>query len=204
MPLTIPPSTYASQISFSSVNGLTSSNVNSAIDEVYSESVKLDLANILTEILTLTNSNTATSTTTGTLRLPGIGMGNGNIYLATPPTTDNNQKAATTAFVNNYISRGTDSGGRQFIRFGNSSGSGLLIKFGTSVPTISANTGSISYGGTPGFSSILNVIACNGDGGANDSHVNVSSWSNTGFNVKTPTLSSGNYRVNWIVFGVPA
>lgn len=204
MPLTIPPLTYANQISFPPGNDLNANEVDSAIREVYTKAVKLNLANTLTEILTLTNNNIATSTTTGALKLPGIGMGNGNIYLSTPPTTDNNQKAATTAFVNNYLSRGTDSGGRQYIRFGNSSGLGLLIKFGTSVPTISANTGSISYGGTPGFSTISNVIACNGDGGASDSFVNVLSWNNTGFNIRTPSLSSGNYRVNWIVFGVPA
>ena len=204
MPLTIPPNAYANQISFTSVNGLVSTDVNTAIDEAYFKTAKLDLANILTEILTLTNNTTATSTTTGAFKLPGIGMGNGNIYLGTPPTSDNNQKAATTAFVNNYISRGIDSNSRQYIRFGNSSNSGLLIKFGTSVVTVANNVATINYNGSPAFGSIHSVIVSNGDSTASTSAVHVNSYNATGFVIQTPSYASGNYRVNWIALGIPA
>jgi hypothetical protein len=88
MPLTIPPSAYANQISFTSVNGLASNNVNSGIDEAYSKSAKLASDNTLTGKQNIANTTASTSPTTGALVVSGgMGIGGdisvGGIILAT-------------------------------------------------------------------------------------------------------------------------
>lgn len=81
MPLTIPPNAYANQISFISVNGLTSNNVNSAIDETYSKAAKLETINTFIEQLIISNSTASTSKTTGALRVAGGAGIQGNVNI---------------------------------------------------------------------------------------------------------------------------
>lgn len=111
MPLTIPPITSATQISFTSSNGLTSNNVNSATDEAYSKSAKLASDNTLTGKQSITNTTTSTSSTTGALVVSGgVGIGGdvfvGGIILAsvwTAPT-----------LLNSFASVGTPQQGIQY------------------------------------------------------------------------------------------
>ncbi|WP_375497041.1 hypothetical protein [uncultured Nostoc sp.] len=75
MPLTIPPSTYANQINFSSTGGLISTNTAAAIDEVYTKSAKLVNDNVFSGKQSISNTTAATSPTTGSLINAG-GFGN--------------------------------------------------------------------------------------------------------------------------------
>lgn len=111
MPLTIPPSTSATQISFTSSNGLTSTNVNAGIDEAYLKSAKLASDNTLTGKQRITNTTATTSSTTGALVVDGgVAFGGdvsiGGIILAsvwTAPT-----------LLNSFTSAGSPQQGIQY------------------------------------------------------------------------------------------
>ncbi|MBD2449417.1 hypothetical protein H6G76_20080 [Nostoc sp. FACHB-152] len=124
------------------------------------------------------------------------------VFTGTPtaPTAafgTNNTQLATTAYVLAQALSSSDSASIRYLKVGT-----LLIKFATSVVTLSSNQATINYSGTPTFSGVVTILACNGDGGIEHSvHVMTSSITTTSFNIRVPTLASGSYRVNWIAIG---
>jgi hypothetical protein len=79
--------------------------------------------------------------------------------------------------------------------------SGLAWKFGSVVVAVNGSgVGTFNFD-TPFPSQTLTIVVSNGDSSASGSLVEVISFNRVGVNILTPTLASGNYRVNYIAVG---
>ncbi|MEH2287174.1 hypothetical protein [Nostoc sp.] len=180
MPLTIPPSIYASQINFSSASTLSSTNTNAAIDEVFTKAAKLGSDNTLTAKQSITNTTAATSPTTGSLVNAG-GFGNiGDAYIGGNITTgsDKNLTLNTTgtgSLINFVRSSTTVSirmvSSRFTVSDGTSNAAGLQVITGTSPAVIVGqdnviNSGTIRAANISGSTDVAaaNLILASGVG----------------------------------------
>ncbi|QVQ57077.1 tail fiber [Anabaena phage Elbi] len=114
----------------------------------------------------------------------------------TPGLNSNNASVVNTAFVQALLNAAQDDQGRFYVRVGY----GIAIKYGSTVITTSGEVASITLGGNPAFTTIITVIATNGDATVTQANVLIQSFSNFNFVVRTPSFN-GNIRVNWIAIG---
>lgn len=118
----------------------------------------------------------------------------------TPVISDNDTSIATTAFVKNVIGNLRADGSNKI--YFKMEGCDFLTKFGSDVVYLTDGVGTILYNGSPAFNFIYSVIAVNGDSNAINLSCNIQSFNTLGFVVTLTSPFTGNYRVNWVAFGL--
>ncbi|ALF53825.1 hypothetical protein ACX27_14770 [Nostoc piscinale CENA21] len=93
MPLTIPPSTYASQITFNPTTNITANTVQNAIVQLYDLMAHLSGDESIGGLKRFTDTTQATNTTTGTRFDGGVGIAK-NLHVGGNLVADNLPKAS--------------------------------------------------------------------------------------------------------------